>query len=220
MSASTLRRRCGIAPRLSHCPGGRHWPCQLVSVVAGDGSPRIWPLTPPYSLPASRGPALIDSLPGGRGSKKKWSCARSPPAACTWTSPRKALGVWTTGEPTAALDGLPQLWSGWAVEKNWDDRYEEQVARCEAALRVPALDIDASIRDARELIRERIFHCRWDGPAAEALSLAEALSRAAPPGFTVSADAVLDGLTRPTDDEWVRFVQACDRLRSSYARSA
>ena len=194
---------------------GRHWPCQLVSVVAGDGSPRIWPLTP-YSHPAARGPALIDSLPG-RGSKKVVLRA-FPLGGVHVDVSRKALGVWTTGEPTAAFDGLPQLWSGWAVD-NWDDRYEEQVARCEDALRVPALDIDAAIRDMRELVRQRLFHCRWDGPAAEALSLAEALSRAAP-GFTVSTDAVLAGLTRPNDDEWVRFVQACDAVRSTYARSA
>lgn len=193
----------------------RQSPCQLVSVVAGGGSPRIWPLTP-YSHPASRGPALIDSLPG-RGSKKVVLRA-FPSGGVHVDVPRKAVGVWTTGEPTAAFDGLAQLWSGWAVD-NWDDRYEEQVTRCEDALRVPALDIDAAIHDVRAQIRERLFHCRWDGPAAEALALAEALSRAAP-GFTVSADAVLDGLTRPNEDEWVRFVQVCDRLRSTYTRSA
>ncbi|HEY9262986.1 MAG TPA: hypothetical protein VIQ11_00070 [Mycobacterium sp.] len=194
---------------------GRHWPCQLVSVVAGDGSPRIWPLTP-YSNPASRGPALVDSLPG-RGSRKVVLRA-FPSGGVHVDIPRKALGVWTTGESTAAFVGLPQLWRGWTVV-NWGDRYEEQVARCEQALRVPAFDIDAAIKDARDLICERLFHCRWDGPAAEALSLAEALSQAAP-GFPVSKREVLDGLTRADDDEWAHFVQACDRLRSTSARSA
>ena len=193
----------------------RHWPCQPVSVVTSDGTPRIWRLTP-YSNPASSGPALIDWLPG-RGSKRV--VLRTVPTSGVHIDiPRKALGVWTIGESGGAFDGLPELWSGWMVE-NWNDRYEEHVTRCEGALSVPRVDLAAGIRDARDRIRGRLFHCRWDGPAAEALSLAEALSRVAP-GFAVPADAVLDGLIRPNDDEWDRFVRACDRVRSSYARSA
>ena len=193
----------------------RNYRCQLVSVVGSDGTLRMWPLTP-YSHPASLGPQLVDSLPG-RGVKKV--ALRTIPAGGVHVDLlRKLVGVWSAGETPEAFDGLAQVWSGWTVDR-WEDCYEEQVARCGGAMRVPALNLKAGIGSALELIRERLFHCRWDGPAAEALSLAEALSRAAP-GFAVSPGAVLNGLIGPNEDEWGRFVGACESLRLVYTQTA
>jgi hypothetical protein len=157
----------------------------------------------------------MDALPG-RGVKK--AVLRAFPAGGVHVDvPRKVVGIWRAAETSEVVDELAQAWNGWSVDW-WDDRYEEQVAHCGGALRVPALDLKAGIGSALERIRGRL-HCRWDGPNAEALALAAALSRVAP-GFEVSTEAVFEGVMRPNEREWSGFVDACERLRLIYTKSA
>jgi len=193
----------------------RYSSCELVSVAGTDGTTKIWPLIP-YRAAAWCGPALLDSLPG-RGAKKV--VLRTIPACGVHVDlPRKTVGVWRTGVTSWSLGGLPQLWRGWRIDF-WEDRYEEHVARCGGALRVPVVDFAAGIDNVRTQLRRRVLDVHSDGPVGDAFGLAQALSRAAP-GFVASADAVLGWVIRPNEEEWARFVSACDAHLEIYTKSS
>ncbi|MBX7433359.1 hypothetical protein JDV09_14735 [Mycobacterium sp. Y57] len=190
----------------------RYSPCQLVSVVARDGAVRLWPLVD-YHHPEAYGPAFLDALPG-RGRRKV--ALKAIPARGVHVDPSsKTVGVWWTADGSAVLDRLAEIWHGWNFEF-WEDRYEQQVARCVDGLRIPPLNWRAVVDEAEQSLRQRIFGCGWDSPASDALELAERLRRIAP-GFPVPDDAVLAGLVRPNADEWGRFAAACTALRFAEA---
>ena len=132
--------------------------------------------------------------------------------------PRKALGAWQTADTMGIFQALPQLWDGWQAEC-WEDRFEEQVRRCQGALRIPGVDVAAGVDSVRQRIRDRVFQGFEDGPAGQLVALAELLAPLRP-GLVVSADAVAAGLVRPTEAEWDRFVDACDLLRTARTKSA
>ncbi|PRC46274.1 hypothetical protein C6A85_90920 [Mycobacterium sp. ITM-2017-0098] len=124
--------------------------------------------------------------------------------------------MWQTVDRSGRLDRFADTWSGWTVEF-WDDRYEEQVARCGDGLRVPPLNLSAAVDNVRQELGGRIFGCsRWDGPTSDALALAETLSRIAP-GFAAPEDAVIAGMVRPSQQEWARFAAACDAIQAATA---
>jgi hypothetical protein len=113
---------------------------------------------------------------------------------------------------------LPELWPGWRTEV-WEDRFEEHVKRCDGALRVPEVDVDAGIDNAQAWIHKRVFESFEDSPAGHIAKLAGMLAPLAP-GFVVSPDALGDCGVRPSRAEWSRFVGACDLVRSVDAESA
>jgi hypothetical protein len=115
----------------------------------------------------------------------------------------KTIGAWQTADGMGIFQALPELWSGWRTEC-WEDRYEEQVARCGGSLPVPDLDLNARIEVAQEHIRTRVFQSFSDSPVAHIAAL----------------DATVQDPTRPKHLEWARFVNACDVLRTNLARSA
>jgi hypothetical protein len=189
--------------------------CHLVSVVTGAGELRLWPLGWDVSQ-AWRGPELLHRLPG-RG-VKKLSLNVIPEGGVHIDVNAKTIGAWHTADGLGIFRALPQLWSGWQTEC-WEDRYEEQVAHCDGALRVPALDVAERIEVAQEHIRKRVFQSFSDSPAGHIVALTELLAPIGP-GMVVSQDATFQDPTRPRHVEWARFTNACDGLRFNRARSA
>jgi hypothetical protein len=110
--------------------------CHLVSVAHPDRGLRLKALTWGYSA-AWLGPSMVDTLP--YKGVQRMRRTRIPESGVHVDVDKRSVGVWTTSESRGLFDLLPERWAGWHVEC-WDDRYEEQVARCDGALRVPALD--------------------------------------------------------------------------------
>lgn len=189
--------------------------CHLVSVVNEAGELRMWPLGWDVSQ-AWRGPDLLNVLPG-RG-VKKLALNMIPEGGVHIDVNAKTIGAWQTADTMGIFQALPELWSSWQTQC-WDDRYEEQVARCNGALRLPTLDLANGIAVAQEHIRTRVFQSFSDSPAGHIVALAALLAPIGP-GMVVSEDATVQDPTRPTHMEWARFVSACDGLRFNRARSA
>jgi len=131
---------------------------------------------------------------------------------------RKTVGAWQTADTMGIFQALPDLWSGWRTEC-WEDRYEEQVSRCEGTLRVPELDLAAGVDAAQAWIHDRVFQSFADSPAGQILNVAELLAPVES-GLVVGDDAVADRAVRPSKAEWARFADACNSLRSAHAESA
>lgn len=189
--------------------------CHLVSVVDAEGQLRMWPLWWHLSK-AWHGPALLDKLPG-RG-VRRLTLGKIPEGGVHIDVPRKTLGAWQTADTMGFFAALPDLWRGWQTEC-WEDRFEEQVELCKGGLRVPALDLADGIDSAQSWIRKRLFQSFGDSPAGQIVKLAGLLGPIKP-GLVVSEDAVADHAVRPSKAEWLRFVGACERLRTMWAESA
>lgn len=189
--------------------------CHLISVLDADGTLRMWPLWWHLSK-VWHGPALLDRLPGrGVG---RLTLGTIPEGGAHIDVRRKTLGAWQTADTMGIFQALPSLWDGWQTEC-WGDRFEEQVACCEGALRVPELDLVAGIDIAQQWIHKRVFQSFADSPAGQVLKIAELLEPVAP-GFVVSDEAVGDGAVCPRKAEWARFVDACDSLGAGHAEIA
>ncbi|KWX67122.1 hypothetical protein [Mycobacterium sp. NAZ190054] len=190
----------------------RYWPCQVISVVGADGSVRFWPVSE-YWYPEAYGPSLLDALPG-RG-RARVALKVLPTGGVHIDPGLKSVGVWRTRDVAAMLDAEPAIWPGWHVEF-WEDRYEEQVARCGDGLRVPPWDLRAEIDEVRDSMRQRIFGSDWESPAAEVVELLAVLRRLAP-DFAVRDDEVVAGMIRPSRQQWERFLAACGSAEEASA---
>jgi hypothetical protein len=182
--------------------------CHLVSVVDATGQVRLWPLWWHLSK-AWLGPELLDMLPG-RG-VKRLALNKIPEGGVHVDVSAKMVGAWQTADTLGIFQALPDIWCGWQTEC-WEDRFEEQVARCGGALRVPDLDPAAGIDTAQEWIRQRVFQSFEDSPAGQVAKLAELLTPLGP-GPVVNDDALDDVAVRPHKAEWARFVDACAASR-------
>jgi hypothetical protein len=189
--------------------------CHLVSVVDATGQLRMWPLWW-HLCKAWHGPALLDKLPG-RG-VRRLTLGKMPEGGVHIDVRRKTVAAWQTADTMGVFEALPDIWGGWQTEC-WDDRFEEQVARCNGALRVPELDLAAGIDSAQAWIHDRVLQSFADSPAGQILKLAELLAPIRP-DFVVSDDAVADCAVRPTRAEWARFGHACNALRATRVESA
>lgn len=189
--------------------------CHLVSVVDAAGELRMWPLWWHLSK-AWLGPELLDMLPG-RG-VKKLVLNTIPEGGVHIDVNRKTVGAWQTADTMGIFQALAEVWSGWQTEC-WEDRFENQLDRCQGALRVPNVDLVAGIDSAREWIEKRVFQSFADSPMGQVAKLAETLAPIRP-GLVVSSDAVDDCAVRPNKAEWARFVDVCDVLRANAARAA
>jgi hypothetical protein len=194
---------------------GRNHLCHLVSSVGADGRLRFWPLWWHLSK-AWHGPALLDMLPGLGVSRIE--LGKIPEGGAHIDVGRKTLGVWQTADTMGFFGALPELWPAWHTEV-WEDRYEEHVDRCAGALRVPEVDLVAGIDTAEARIHQRVFESFEDSPAGHIANLAGMLAPLAP-GFVVSSDALGDRGVLPTTNEWSRFHEACELVRSAGRRSA
>ncbi|WP_343572025.1 hypothetical protein [Mycobacterium sp.] len=189
--------------------------CHLVSVADAEGRLRLWPLWWHLSK-AWHGPALLNMLPG-RG-VTRLTLGKIPEGGVHIDVSRKTLGAWQTADTMGVFQALPDVWSGWHTEC-WEDRFEEQLIRCEGALRLPELDLAAGIDSARKWIFDRVHQRFTESPAGQIVKLAELLAPVGP-GLVVSDDAVSDCAIRPRSAEWGRFVAACDLVREDHAESA
>ncbi|MBU9764242.1 hypothetical protein FR943_10360 [Mycobacterium sp. TNTM28] len=131
---------------------------------------------------------------------------------------RQRVGVWYTDEPQDLFDRLPGLWPGWQTEC-WDDRYEEHVAKCGGKLRLPAMDLAAGVIAGRDWIHKRVYQSFEDSPAGAIMRIASLVSPLHP-GLEVSADALSNGTTRPTPNQWAQFESACSQVSGLYTQSA
>jgi hypothetical protein len=160
--------------------------CHLVSVIGAAGELRMWPVWWGISS-AWHGPSLLDKLPGDGFQQLRLGAI--PEGGVHIDVPRNAVGVWNTADGMGVFRALPTLWRGWRTEC-WEDRYEEQLAACGSALRLPAVGA-ADFDEALNWLRERA--CGMDR------------SYAAVP---------------PNADEWARFAAAYDRARPREAKTA
>ncbi len=197
--------------RLTH---DRNTLCDLVSIVDTTGRLRMWP--PWHFGQAWHGPALLDKLP--RRGVRRLTLGAIPEGGVHIDVPRKIVGVWQTADTMGIFQALPDLWSGWQTEC-WEDRFENQVLRCQGALRVPEVDLVAGVDSSQAWIRKRVFQSFADSPAGQIVKLAGLLAPIGP-GLVVSDDAIADCAVRPTEPEWTRFVDACSLLRAGRAESA
>jgi hypothetical protein len=189
--------------------------CHLVSVLDSTGQVRMWPLW--WGLSAAwHGPALLGKLPG-RG-VRSLALAKIPEGGVHVDVSRKTLGAWHTADTMGLFRALPDVWSGWRTEC-WEDRFEEQAARCDGSLRLPGLDLAAGISTAQARLRDRVFQSFADGPAGQVLKLSKLLAPLRP-GLVVSEDAIASSGARPSEAEWARLLDACGKYRQGYAESA
>lgn len=190
--------------------------CHLVSVVHPEHGLRLRALTWGYSA-AWQGPSMLDTLPY-KGAKQMRRIA-IPESGVHVDVEKRTVGVWTTSEARGLFDSMPQLWSGWRTEC-WDDRYEEQVARCGGALRVPALDLVEGLATVRHWLHQRVFGACEDSPRGAEDFWHKTRDPNAPERDWHESDHVIDSPRRPTKDDWNRFADACRTQRLVYTKSA
>lgn len=205
--------RDGQPPKLAR---GRDGLCQLVSVVGADGKVRLWPLYWGYSV-AWLGPSLRHALPGkGVGRTRR---EMIPESGVHIDVPKKQVGAWVTTEARGLGDFMSSRWSGWHAEF-WEDRYEEQIRRCDGALRVPELDVSTGVTEALNWLQKRVFQSFEDSPAGAIVKMMGLFSESGLPQPELGSDDVLSSPLRPDRESWNRFEAACGQVRELYTRSA
>lgn len=190
--------------------------CHVLSVVHPEHGLRLMPLTWGYSA-AWRGSELASSLPYKGATKMRRTMI--PESGVHIDVGRRVVGVWATSEARGLFDLMPELWPGWWTEC-WDDRYEEQVARCGGALRVPALDPVGGLAAVRHWLHQRVFGACEDKPRGAGDSWNKTRDPHAPERDWYDSDYVVDSPFRPTRDDWNRFADACRTQRLLYTKSA
>jgi hypothetical protein len=108
------------------------------------------------------GPSLQNSLPGKGVSRIRRDMI--PESGVHIDVPKQQAGAWVTTEARGLGDMLSGRWAGWSTEF-WEDRYEEQITRCEGALRVPDLDLAVGASEALNWLQKRVFQSFEDSPA-------------------------------------------------------
>jgi hypothetical protein len=188
--------------------------CHLVSVVRPEHGLRMKALTWGYNA-AWLGPSMVDTLPYKGVTRMRRTMI--PESGVHVDVDERTVGVWTTSESRGLFDLMPERWAGWQTEC-WDDRYEEQVARCDGALRVPSLDLVSGLATVRHWLHQRVFRACEDKPVG-AWDAWTKTRDPAQPGRDWD-DFVVDSAFRPTSEDWNRFGEACDSQRLLYTKSA
>jgi hypothetical protein len=188
--------------------------CHLVSVVHPEHGLRLKALTWGYSA-AWLGPSMVDTLP--YKGVKQMRRTRIPESGVHVDVDRRTVGVWMTSESRGLFDLMPERWPGWQTEC-WDDRHEEQVARCGGALRVPCLDLVSGVATVRHWLHQRVFGACEDKPVGAWDAWTKTRDPAAPARDW--DDYVVDSPFRPTPDDWNSFAAACESQRRLYTKSA
>jgi hypothetical protein len=194
---------------------GRKGLFHVVSVLDAEGELRLWPLWWGCSA-AWHGPALLDELPGKGVARLNWR--EFPESGVHVDVPAKTVGAWGTWESRGLFDVIPQRWPGWRTEV-WYDGYEEQLSRCEGALRLPELDPAAGVVHARDWLRKRVFQSFEDSPAGAIAGLVKTLDPTGP-DFQPGMNSVINSPLRPTSADWNRFETACGRQQLLYTKAS
>lgn len=188
--------------------------CHLVSVVHPEHGLRLKALTWGYSA-AWLGPSMVDALPYKGVQKMRRTTI--PESGVHVDVNARTVGVWTTSEARGLFDLMPERWCGWRTEC-WDDRYEEQVARCDGALRVPSLDRVGGVAAVRHWLHQRVFGACEDRPGGAWDFWTRTRDPKAPARDW--DDYVADSPFRPTREDWQRFASACAGQQLLYTKSA
>jgi hypothetical protein len=194
---------------------GRDGLCQVVSVVDADGTLRLWPLRWGYSG-AWQGPSLLNRLPGKGISRTRREMI--PESGVHIDVPKQQVGAWVTTEARGLFGLLQDRWPGWQTDF-WEDRYEEQVLRCEGALRVPDLDLAAGTTAAQDWLRRRVFQSFEDSPAGAIAGLMKLFDPSGPE-LEAGMNDVINSPFQPDRASWSRFEAACAHAQAVYTKSA
>jgi hypothetical protein len=119
-----------------------------------------------YVHTAWQGPALLDRLPAG--GRRRLDLSEIPASGLHVDADARTAGVWMRGSGTGLVPALGGLWPGWRVEF-WEDRYEEQLARCGGAVTAPGADPAAALDEVVAALGAR----RGDDPVRRMLDLVD-----------------------------------------------
>ncbi|WP_412517666.1 hypothetical protein K8Z49_04525 [Actinomadura madurae] len=157
---------------------------------------------------AWQGPGLADRPPAGGLPRRDLGTV--PVSGLHVDVPARTAGAWVGASCTGLVPALEELWPGWRVEF-WEDRYEEQLARCEGAVTVPARDPVAALDEVVSTLGRR----RGDDPVPRML---ETVRRHAGdrevelnPYFTAHRQVDAE------DDEWRSVLDSAADLRARLA---
>ena len=194
--------------------------CHLVSVRNAEGELRMWQLKWGYSA-AWQGPAMLNTLP--YKGVKQLRRTMIPESGVHVDVEKRTVGVWTTWEARGLFDLMPERWPGWHTEC-WQDRYEEQVRRCDRALRVPSLNLIEGIATLRHWLHQRVFQACEDSPPGAGRCWSKthdpARLRRDWDDYDDYDCYVVDSPFRPNRDDWYRFKTACEDQQALYTKSA
>ncbi|WP_433479407.1 hypothetical protein ACQPZP_21610 [Spirillospora sp. CA-142024] len=116
------------------------WEVHLLTVRAA-GETTAYPLFSEAHT-AWQGPGLLERPPSG--GRSRLDLPTTPASGLHVDVAARTAGVWLGACSTGLVPELDGLWPGWRVEF-WEDRYEEQIARCGGAVTVPDPDPPAAL---------------------------------------------------------------------------
>ncbi|UFS97174.1 hypothetical protein [Nocardia huaxiensis] len=169
----------------------------LLTVTTRHGL-RIYPLDP-FTHAAWQGPALLDRLPAGGVAALE--LPDLPWSGVHVDAVDRSIGVWLSRPGGGLVHSLPALWPGWRIAC-WEDRYQEQIARCGEALRPPWLPGRVSVleRVMEQLARRHRRPVVTDPLALDRLEREPSTIRGHPAELT--------------DSEWARVLRAAADLEN------
>ncbi|MWA05652.1 hypothetical protein F8568_035905 [Actinomadura sp. LD22] len=160
---------------------------------------------------AWQGPALLDRLPAG--GLRRVDLGEFPSGGLHVDAGARTAGVWIHGSCRGLVPALGELWPGWRVEF-WEDRYEEQFARCGGAVTAP----DAGLAAALDQVVATLGARRGEDPARRMLDLVDEVAG----GRRVELNPLFTA-HRPVDaspGEWESVLRAAAGLRARFAAGA
>jgi hypothetical protein len=114
---------------------------RAVVTVATGGTVRAYEVRAYEPKPWTVGPSLLDLL---REDQRTAEPEQMPTVGLHLDVDRTRAGLWTTEWWYDIEEWWPHAWPGWAMEL-WGDRADEQVARSDGALVLPAVDLATEI---------------------------------------------------------------------------
>ncbi|WP_338743197.1 hypothetical protein [Actinomadura luteofluorescens] len=182
------------------------WQVHLLTVRADDGI-TAYPL--PWEVhTAWQGPGLLERPPSG--GRPRLELGTVPASGLHVDLATRTAGAWLGDHSAGLVPELDGLWPGWRVEF-WEDRYEEQIARCGGAVTVPDADPAAALDELVAGIDRERGHDPVPGMLDVVRRHAEDRQVELNPYFT--AHRQVDA----SDAEWEAVLDAAARLRARLA---
>ncbi|TDD88656.1 hypothetical protein E1293_05970 [Actinomadura darangshiensis] len=182
------------------------WRVHLLTVRA-DGETTAYPLSEEAHT-AWQGPELLGMLPAG--GHPRLDLEEIPVSGLHMDVAARTAGVWLGHTSRGLFPEVAALWPGWRVEF-WEDRYEEQLARCGGAITVPDMDPAAALEE----VLSRIARERGHDPVPGMLDL---VRRHAGDGeVRLNPYFTAHHQVDSTDAEWETVLQAAANLRDRLA---
>lgn len=154
---------------------------------------------------AWHGPTLLDLLPAGDVADLE--LCRTPTGGLHVNTVTRTIGVWIGFTEPGLLSALHELWPGWRIEF-WEDRYQEQLARCGGAVRIEIPDPIETLDTVLEWLRKRLGHNPVESMLDRVTELYSDSEVRLNPHFTEHEPV------DPADEEWSRVLCAAADLRA------